>query len=63
MNALCNKIKQLQHIINESIHELNQGVDNIQIANQLDNEVKTILYREIEKVNSFDEPSQTLSLI
>lgn len=38
-----NKISQLQNVVNQSLHSLNKGVNSVQIANQLDSEVKELI--------------------
>ena len=42
--AKDNKIKQLQQIVNQSFSSLNKGVDNIQLAKKLDNEVQQLIH-------------------
>ena len=37
------KIKQLQQIVNQSFNSLNHGMDNIQLAKKLDNEVQQLI--------------------
>ena len=38
-----NKIKQLQHIVNQSFNSLNHGMGNVQLAKKLDNEVQQLI--------------------
>ncbi len=38
-----NKIKQLQQIVNQSFNSLNHGMDNVQLAKKLDNEVQQLI--------------------
>ena len=45
-----NKISQLQNVVNQSLHSLNKGVNSVQIANQLDSEVKELI--RTAKINS-----------
>ena len=37
------KIKQLQQIVNQSFNSLNHGMDNIQLAKKLDDEVQQLI--------------------
>ena len=48
-----NKISQLQNVVNQSLHSLNKGVNNVQIANQLDSEVKELI--RTAKINSLND--------
>ena len=41
-NKEC-KIKQLQQIVNQSFSSLNHGMDNVQLAKKLDNEVQQLI--------------------
>ncbi len=48
-----NKIKQLQQIVNQSFNSLNHGMDNIQLAKKLDNEVQ-LLIKNVKNQNNID---------
>jgi hypothetical protein len=39
------KIHELQSIVNQSLYSYNSGVNNIKIANKLDDEVKILMRR------------------
>jgi hypothetical protein len=39
------KISQLQKVVNQSLYSYNSGLNNIKIANELDNEVKVLMKR------------------
>ena len=47
------KINQLKNIVNQSIYSFNKGIDNINIAKKLDDEVK-ILIQTAKKNNGND---------
>lgn len=45
INAKDKKINELKTIINQSFYSLNSGLNNIKIANKLDDEVKVLMKR------------------
>lgn len=46
------KIHDLQSIVNQSLYSYNSGLNNIKIANKLDDEVKVLMKRaKIEEIN------------
>jgi len=45
INAKDKKINELKMIINQSFYSLNSGLNNIKIANKLDDEVKVLMKR------------------
>ena len=44
------KIKQLQQIVNQSFNSLNHGMDNIQLAKKLDDEVQQLI-QNVKKIS------------
>jgi hypothetical protein len=48
------KIQQLQNVVNQSMYSYNSGLNNIMIANKLDDEVKMLMKRaKYEEAPSF----------
>jgi len=45
LNIRDKKINELKSIINQSFYSLNSGLNNIKIANKLDDEVKVLMKR------------------
>ncbi len=45
LNTKDKKINELKSIINQSFYSLNSGLNNIKIANKLDDEVKVLMKR------------------
>ena len=45
MNVKDKKIHDLQSIVNQSLYSYNSGLNNIKIANKLDDEVKVLMKR------------------
>lgn len=45
INAKEKKINELKSIVNQSYYSLNSGLNNIKIANKLDDEVKVLMKR------------------
>jgi chromosome segregation ATPase len=53
ISAKDKKIQQLQSVVNQSIYSFNSGLNNIKIANKLDNEVKVLMKRAKADKNDY----------
>ena len=55
MTVKDKKIHDLQSIVNQSLYSYNSGLNNIKIANKLDDEVKVLMKRA--KIDDSDKDS------
>lgn len=53
LNGKDKKINELKNIINQSFYSLNSGLNNIKIANKLDDEVKVLMKKA--KIDDLDK--------
>jgi hypothetical protein len=56
MTVKDKKIHDLQSIVNQSLYSYNSGINNIKIANKLDDEVKVLMKRA--KIDDSDKDSK-----
>ena len=56
MTVKDKKIHDLQSIVNQSLYSYNSGLNNIKIANKLDDEVKVLMKRA--KIDDSDKDSK-----